>query len=57
MIPLQEGREECFTYDDYGWTEHMGRKWGQWHPSPNALLDQIEACGFHLSREAEPEEG
>ncbi|MEA3238247.1 MAG: hypothetical protein U9Q94_00460 [Candidatus Bipolaricaulota bacterium] len=25
-IPLQEGREETFTFENYGWTEHMCRK-------------------------------
>jgi len=53
MIPLGGGRKEQFTFDDYSWTEHMGRRWGQWVPTPSALLDQIEACGFRLSREAE----
>jgi nitroreductase len=48
MVPLQGGREETFTYDDYSWTEHMGRKWGQWLGSRAQLLEQMAACGFDL---------
>jgi len=46
MIRLEGGREESFTYDDYSWTEHMGRKWGQWHPTPEKILEELAACGF-----------
>jgi len=53
MIPLEAGREETFTYDDYGWTEHMGRKWGQWLRDPEELLAALRACGFDLCRPAE----
>ena len=38
MVPLEGDREETFTFDDYSWTEHMGRKWGQWLGSPDELL-------------------
>ena len=48
MVPLQGGREETFTYDDYSWTEHMGRKWGQWLDEPAQLLEQMAACGFNV---------
>jgi len=48
MVPLEGDREETFTYDNYGWTEHMGRKWGQWLGSPDELLAEMAACGFHL---------
>jgi hypothetical protein len=47
MVPLEGEREESFTYDDYSWTEHMGRKWGQWLNSPEELLSELAACGFH----------
>ncbi len=50
MIRLEGDREETFTYDTYGWTEHMGRKWGQWFGSPEGLLSQFEGRGFHLTR-------
>lgn len=48
-IPLQGDREETFTYDNYGWTEHISRKWGQWHASPKELLLQFAKCGFHIT--------
>lgn len=47
-IKLEDGREETFTYDDYSWTEHMCRKWGQWLDDAEPLLEQLEACGFEL---------
>jgi FMN reductase (NADPH) len=46
MVPLEDGRPESQTYETYGWTEHMGRKWGQWYPSAAGLLEQLAACGF-----------
>jgi nitroreductase len=46
MIPLERGRKETFTYDDYSWTEHMSRKWGQWYPEPKELLKQLRRRGF-----------
>jgi len=50
MVELESGREETFTFDTYSWTEHMGRKWGQWLKDPQSLLEQLEACGFHITR-------
>lgn len=47
-IPLDEGREETFTFDDYSWTEHISRKWGQWHKEPDGLLEQFRKRGFSL---------
>lgn len=49
-IMLEGGREEIFTYDDYSWTEHMGRKWGQWWPEPDKLLENLKACGFDIGK-------
>lgn len=49
MIPLQGDREETFTFDDYSWTEHISRKWGQWKPSPAKLLEQMAICGFKIT--------
>jgi len=49
MVPLEEGRKESFTYDDYTWTEHISRKLGQWSPSPGESLAQLAARGFNLS--------
>jgi nitroreductase len=49
MIDLEGVREETFTFDTYSWTEHMGRKWGQWFPSPDKLLREFEKRGFRLT--------
>ncbi len=49
MVPLDEGREETFTFDNYSWTEHMGRKWGQWLKEPEELLEPLARCGFCIS--------
>lgn len=56
MVPLEDGREETETFDTYGWTEHMGRKWGQWAASPQAVLEQLAACGFRIPGSAGEEE-
>ncbi len=48
-IPLKRDREETFTYDNYSWTEHICRKWGQWYPDPKSLLEQLEQRGFYLT--------
>ncbi len=47
-IRLEGGRRETFTYEDYSWTEHISRKWGQWYRSPEELLEQLELCGFDI---------
>lgn len=49
-IPLQIDREETFTYDNYSWTEHICRKWGQWHPDPKELLEQLRKRGFYITK-------
>jgi FMN reductase (NADPH) len=46
----EEGRADGFTYDTYSWTEHISRKWGQWMPSPNDMLDALRERGFSLER-------
>lgn len=48
MIPLQGDREETFTYETYGWTEHICRKWGQ-QLFPKTLLKHIRRCGFEIA--------
>jgi len=45
-IKLEADRPETFTYDNYSWTEHISRKWGQWYHSPKELLDQLQKRGF-----------
>lgn len=47
-IKLEGDREETFTYDNYSWTEHISRKWGQWLSDPKELLDQMAKCGFTI---------
>lgn len=49
-IKLETEREETFTYDDYSWTEHISRKWGQWMCDPQELLEQLEKCGFVIKK-------
>jgi nitroreductase len=41
---------ETFSFENYGWTEHMCRKWGQWLSSSDDLLEQLEKRGFHLPK-------
>jgi nitroreductase len=50
-IALEDGREDRYTFDDYSWTEHISRKWGQWAESPNELLDALQERGFSLSKD------
>jgi hypothetical protein len=54
IIPLEGERKETFTFDDYSWTEHISRKWGQWLPSLVELIEQFEACGFIINEGQEP---
>ena len=49
-IPLEKGRADPYTFDDYSWTEHMSRKM-QWFPSAKLLLRAMKACGFDLLSE------
>ncbi len=52
-IPIEsKQREDRFTYDDYGWTEHISRKWGQWYPESKELIKQLETRGFKLNIKA-----
>jgi nitroreductase len=48
MIPLEVDREETYDFETYSWTEHISRKWGQWHPSASELLEQMAHCGLKL---------
>ncbi len=52
-IKLEVPKEETFTYDDYSWTEHISRKWGQWMSDPGEVLGQLEACGFVVGKSRE----
>ena len=55
-IRLDGKRKETFTYDDYSWTEHISRKWGQWFPSPNKMLEALQRQGFDLQFKVENKE-
>jgi len=49
-IPIEDPkRKEDFTYENYSWTEHISRKWGQWYPEPTELLAQLEKRGFNIT--------
>ncbi len=52
MVKLEGKDEATHHFGNYSWTEHMGRKWGQWLTDPQAVLDQLRACGFDLTGEA-----
>lgn len=53
-IRIESEREDTFSFDDYSWTEHISRKWGQWYQSPNELLDELKSQGFNLDKQDEP---
>jgi nitroreductase len=57
-IRLEREREETFTFENYSWTEHISRKWGQWYESPEELLTQLEKRGFKvmMAKEGDPGE-
>jgi len=51
-IRLQGDKEDDYTYDNYSWTEHISRKWGQYFPWPKGLEDllkQLKSQGFNIS--------
>jgi nitroreductase len=52
-IRLEHGKQETYTYDNYSWTEHISRKWGQWYASPEELLRQLSKRGFRVSLPAQ----
>ena len=51
ILPLEDGREETHTFDTYGWTEHISRKWGQWHASSAPLVEQFRRRGFRVGED------
>ena len=53
LVALEGEQEERYTYDNYSWTEHMSRKWGQWFRSADDLLEQLRICGFEISTGSE----
>ena len=52
IIPIEaKDRKETYDFDTYGWTEHISRKWGQWHGDIDQLLNNLKECGLELERE------
>ncbi len=49
MIPLPEGMDESFTFDDYSWTEHISRKLGLWGADPSHIIGILAECGFDIT--------
>jgi nitroreductase len=49
QIPLEGDRPETFTFEDYGWTEHISRKAGQWLSSLDDLVEPLESRGFSVT--------
>lgn len=48
-IPIEDKKKkDTFTYDNYSWTEHVSRKWGQWNEDLDENLRQLEICGFPI---------
>lgn len=51
MIPLADkSKEEKFTFDNYGWTEHISRKMAQWSTDPEELLKQLRICKLPINK-------
>ncbi len=48
QIPLEDERQETYDINTYSWTEHISRKVGQWLRLPEDIIEQLEACGFHV---------
>ena len=48
MMPLEDGRQESFTLDNYSWTEHISRKLGQWNRVAEGLREQLARRGFNM---------
>ena len=46
-IPVKN-KEETFDYDNYSWTEHISRKWGQWYSNKDSILKNLKECGFDI---------
>jgi nitroreductase len=45
-------RIDEYTFDNYSWTEHISRKWGQWAKSPKELVQAIKDRGFNICEES-----
>lgn len=54
-IELEDGKKDIYSYENYGWTEHISRKWGQWHQDPKTIEEPLAKCGFKVKVETEEE--
>ena len=50
-ISLKGDGSDDYTYEDYSWTEHISRKWGQWYEDLERQKEILEACGFSIGKE------
>lgn len=48
MIKLENDREETFAGNNYSWTEHISRKWGQWLSDPQEMREVFKKYGFEF---------
>ncbi len=49
-ISLKGEQSDDYTYEDYSWTEHISRKWGQWYEDLEKQKEILEACGFDIGK-------
>ena len=47
-IPITGNKEDNYSYEDYSWTEHISRKWGQRFKDTEKLKNIIKTCGFEI---------
>lgn len=52
IIPLKN-RDEKYDFSNYSWTEHISRKWGQWKPNMEKLLNIMSKCGFNFRKNSD----
>jgi len=43
------GKTDEYDFDNYSWTEHNSRRWGQRWPDPKVILEQLNTCGFPIN--------
>ena len=48
IIPLEDGRAETYTFENYSWTEHISRKIGLWQKSPKSILAAFRRCFINI---------
>ncbi|HCW51052.1 MAG TPA: hypothetical protein DGR79_03145, partial [Clostridiales bacterium] len=54
-IPLPDGREDPVGYEDYGWSEHVSRKYGEYgRQMTSGLLERLRRQGIHIASDESP---